>query len=92
MWPRADSPLLHVLAALSLHALAKHQGESFANWLEHIDGSAELPSLTAVCVQALPWHLRYRFDPGGLPAEEIAQLEVICVRWLTLVPPEVFIL
>src|SRR5205823_10068991 len=62
-------------------AFPRAPGESLARWLSHV-GSASPAVRTAPLPALLTLHYRYRFDPAGLDAAELAELDAGARAWV----------
>ena len=79
--PGADSPFYRLEARIAALGHARVQGESLKDWLQRLP--AALPVDRHAAARALELHYRYRFDPAGLTAGEIAALEAASLASVT---------
>ena len=81
--PGADSAFYLVERRLAQLAFPRAPGESLARWLSRV-GSASPAVGTAPLPALLTLHYRYRFDPAGLDAAELADLDAGARAWVAL--------
>src|SRR5205807_6834396 len=79
--PGADSAFYLVERRLAQLAFPRAPGESLARWLSRV-GSASPAVRTAPLPALLTLHYRYRFDPAGLDAAELAELDAGARAWV----------
>jgi transglutaminase-like putative cysteine protease len=77
-----DSAFYLVERRLGEIAFPRAPGESLARWLARVQ-AARLPAVaTAALPGLLALHYRYRFDPAGLAAADLASLEAGVRAWI----------
>jgi len=79
----ADSAFYEIERALSRLAFPRAPTEPLSIWLRRV-AAADLPGLdTRELPTLLALHYRYRFDPAGLPADDVARLGAGVRAWVT---------
>jgi len=81
--PGADSAFYLVERRLAQLAFPRAPGEALARWLSRV-GSASPAVGTAPLPALLTLHYRYRFDPAGLDAAELADLDAGARAWVRM--------
>src|SRR5207245_475888 len=81
--PGDDSAFYLVERRLAQLAFPRAPGESLVRWLARVE-SARPPAVTTAALPALlALHYRYRFDPAGLGAAELTELDTGAREWVT---------
>lgn len=70
-----DSAFYALEAAIAARHGARAAGETFTAWLARVQPE---PALAQRAREALALHQRYRFDPAGLPENELRALQALC--------------
>jgi len=77
-----DSAFYLVERRLTKLAFPRAPGESLTRWLARVE-SARLPAIATTALPALlALHYRYRFDPAGLGAAELSELDAGARAWI----------
>jgi len=80
--PGDDSAFYLVERRLAQLAFPRAPGESLVRWLARVE-SARPPAVTTAALPALlALHYRYRFDPAGLGAAELTELDTGAREWV----------
>jgi transglutaminase-like putative cysteine protease len=80
--PGEDSAFYRVERRLTELAFPRGPGESLTRWIARVE-EARLPAVaTASLPDLLILHYRYRFDPAGLDAAELTELDRRAEAWL----------
>ena len=79
--PGADSAFYLVERRLAQLAFPRTPGESLARWLARVESASPVVT-TAPLPALLTLHYRYRFDPAGLDAAELADLDAGARAWV----------
>ncbi|HEV8583769.1 MAG TPA: transglutaminase-like domain-containing protein [Methylomirabilota bacterium] len=80
--PGEDSAFYLVERRLGELAFPRAPGESLTRWLGRVE-AARLPAVTTAGLFALlALHYRYRFDPAGLGATELSELDALSRTWV----------
>jgi len=80
--PGADSAFYLVERRLAELAFPRAPGESLARWLARVESAPPPAVTTAPLTALLTLHYRYRFDPAGLGAAELAELDNGARAWV----------
>ncbi len=80
-----DSAFFAIIDHLQKTGIPRHEWEPLSLWIQRL--SRHLPSQAAAALPPLlQLHYRYRFDPAGLSAEELAQFQASVRHWLQQTP------
>jgi hypothetical protein len=82
LMPGADSAFYGIEALLARRGLARGADESAPAWVARLARDPALAAAVADLPALAELHVRYRFDPRGLRAEERRRLDAGCARWL----------
>jgi hypothetical protein len=81
--PGEDSAFYRVEHRLAELAFPRAPGESLTRWVARVE-AARLPAVATEPLPALlALHYRYRFDPAGLGAGEVSELDASSQAWLS---------
>ena len=82
----AQSPLEQLLGDLEQRVSSRAEGETLRRWLQRVQqqhraGVAGVPDVSLLLSEALPIHLRLRFDPDADEQLATRALTTVCARW-----------
>lgn len=80
-----DSAFYDIERRLREAGFVRHDWETLSAWMQRIMRQSAPPPLDAL-LPLLELHYRYRFDPAGISAEEIARLREAAQAWLAAHP------
>ena len=72
-YPGADSSFYRLVAALESSCRPRLPGETVDKWLHSLDNIRPVSEL----FRALSLHKRYRFDPAGVSADELREMDTL---------------